>query len=66
MFDRRNVVHGVIYTAIARADNVTRDYDYREALYRALNATLSCVMFRQWLASYSENRHCNAERNLSV
>lgn len=58
----RNVVHGAIYIANARAYIVTRDYDYRAALYRALNATLSCVMFRQWLASYSENSHRNAEK----
>lgn len=47
---RRNVVYGVIYIANAGADNVTRDCDYRAALYRALNATPGCVMFTQWLA----------------
>lgn len=41
---------------------MTRDYDYRAALYRALNATLNCVMFRQWPASNSENSHRNAEK----
>lgn len=37
--ERRNVVYGVICIANAGADNVTRDYDYRGALYRPLNAT---------------------------
>lgn len=31
---------GVIYIANARADLVTRDYDYRAAFYRAVNAML--------------------------
>lgn len=60
----RNVVYGVIYIANARADNVTRDYDYRGALYRALSAMLSCVMFTQWLGSRSENDRTNAEKKI--
>lgn len=43
-------MYGVIYIANAGADNVTRDCDYRAALYRALIATPGCVMFTQWLA----------------
>lgn len=56
-------MHGVIYIVNAHAHNVTRDDDYSAAAYRALNATLSCVMFRQWLDFNSENPSYNAERN---
>ena len=59
-------MYGVIYIANAGAGNVTRDYDYSAALYRALNATPGCVMFTQWLASYSENTRINAEKKSIV
>lgn len=58
-------MYGVIYIVNARAHNVTRDDDYRAAAYRALNATLSCVMFRQCLDFNSENRSINAEKKLN-
>lgn len=66
LVEQWNVVYGVIYIVNAGADNVTRDCDYRAALYRALNATPACVMFTQWLASYSENTYTNAEKNFRV
>lgn len=58
-------MYGIIYIVNARAHNVTRDDDYRAVAYRALNATLSCVMFRQCLDFNSENHTINTEKKLN-